>query len=131
MPPTPRERATVLPDPSPFVSWNSCLYQRKAYRCTRRSVFDTAAVDCELSTVNFFQKTAHHNILLDPGEVRTATRSSVVRARHERVGWTKIRQQRQHSYRYIATALKIPCQLRKTRPIAVKLPRNVPRQEVN
>jgi hypothetical protein len=59
MPPTPRERATVLPDPSPFVSWNSFLFQRKVCRRTRRSVFHTARVNCELSTVNPFQKTAH------------------------------------------------------------------------
>src|SRR5215469_996751 len=83
MPPTPRERATVLPDPSPFVSWNSFLYQRKVCRCTHRSVFHTAGVSCELSTVNSFQKTAHHNMLLDPNEVPTPTRCFVVRARHD------------------------------------------------
>lgn len=71
MPPTPRERATVLPDPSPFVSWNSFLYQRKVCRRTRRSVSHTARVNGELSTVNSFQKTAHDSgALLNPIVVR-------------------------------------------------------------
>src|SRR5215469_2134284 len=101
MPPKLRERATVLPDPSPFVSWNSFLYQRKVSRYTHRSVFHTAAVNCELSTVNSFQKTAHHNIPLDPT-------SALWSEPDLRLWLDEDQAQHQHSCRYIPISHKSP-----------------------
>src|SRR5215469_12353059 len=71
-------RACHRPAGSVFI----CLVEfisvsTKAYRCTLRSVFHAAAVNCELSTVSCFQKTGHHNIPPDPNGC------FVVRARHE------------------------------------------------